>query len=196
MLNLFLLLDYFQQCGCVLVVRCIEIQAIHMATENNHWFLLGYCESHRRVLFYHVLGNSVIFPCCFVLTSLFWYLSSTSRYLSSQFLLFLRWKRQMLTEKDLVLARNGMVAQEVLGVDHMVVAHVAHPVDWTMLEGLTIVSLFCLFIYFWIFMCSFFNPLLNTILISLTSRFLACLWLLLWLKCWGTSSSFAVGNIL
>lgn len=45
----------------------------------------------------------------------------------------------MLTEKDLVLARNGMVAQEVLGVDHMVVAHVAHPVDWTMLEGLTIV---------------------------------------------------------
>ncbi|KAF9682598.1 hypothetical protein SADUNF_Sadunf05G0125600 [Salix dunnii] len=26
------------------------------------------------------------------------------------------------------------------------------------------------------------------------SKFLACLWLMLWLKCWGTSSSFAVGN--
>ena len=72
----------------------------------------------------------------------------------------------MLIEKDLVLARNGMVAREVLGVDQMEVAHVAHPVDWTMLEGLTIVSLFCLLIYFWIFMCSFFNPFLNTILIS------------------------------
>jgi hypothetical protein len=48
----------------------------------------------------------------------------------------------MRTEKDLVLARNGMVAQEVLGVDHMAVAHVAHPGGWTMLEGLIIVSLF------------------------------------------------------
>ncbi|KAI5589188.1 hypothetical protein BDE02_05G144600 [Populus trichocarpa] len=36
-------------------------------------------------------------------------------------------------------SKKWMVAQEVLGVDHMAVAHVAHPEGWTMLEGLIIV---------------------------------------------------------
>ncbi|KAJ6352782.1 hypothetical protein OIU76_001908 [Salix suchowensis] len=67
-------------------------------------------------------------------------LQTSSRWkMACSFLLCSRWKRQMLTEKDLVLARNGMVAQEVLGVDHTGVVHVAHPGDWIMLEGLTIV---------------------------------------------------------
>ncbi|KAJ6930580.1 hypothetical protein NC652_014190 [Populus alba x Populus x berolinensis] len=39
------------------------------------------------------------------------------------------------------------------------------------------------FIDFWIFKCLLFNFLLNTILICFTSRFLACLWLMLWLMC-------------
>lgn len=58
----------------------------------------------------------------------------------------------MRTEKDLVLARNGMVAREVLGVDHMVAALVAHPGGWTMLEGLTIVS-FILLIFGYLSVC-------------------------------------------
>lgn len=43
----------------------------------------------------------------------------------------------MLIEKDLVLARNGMVVvREVLEVVHMVVAHADHLVEWIMFEGL------------------------------------------------------------
>lgn len=46
----------------------------------------------------------------------------------------------MLTEKDLVLARNGMVVDpEDLEGDHMVVVHVGHLVDLTMFAESTIV---------------------------------------------------------